>query len=70
MAGPGFKPAPNVFLPGNSKEKFGKDPPDVFIVDDLEIFLATTVDKSSRKKSGYIVERFIEPRASTIFVHT
>ena len=35
----------------------------------LEKLLATTVDKACGNASGSIVERFIKPRASTIFGH-
>ena len=65
---PGMKPAPNIFLPGHSKEKFVKEtPPYTLIMDNLETFLSTTVNKDRRKTSGAIVERFIKNRASTIF---
>ena len=37
VAGPGMNTAPNVVLPGHSKDKFEKEtPPDVLIVDNLE----------------------------------
>ena len=39
------------------------------IMENLEIFLATTVDKACGNVSGSIVDRFIKPRASTILVH-
>ena len=33
----GVNPSPKCFLPGNSKEKVGKEPlPDAFIMDNLE----------------------------------
>ena len=65
-----MKPVPNCVLPGHSKEKIGKEiPPDVLIVDNLETSLDTTVDKACDNAIGDIVERFIKPRASTIFVH-
>ena len=38
-------------------------------MDNLEASLATTVDKARGNASGSIVERFIKPRASTIFGH-
>ena len=36
-------------------------------MDNLETLLATTLDKARRNASGAIVERFIKPRASTMF---
>ena len=66
----GMKPSPKLVLPGHSKEKFGKKPPpDVLIMDNLETLLTTTVDKDFDNTSGAIVDRFIKPRASTIFGH-
>ena len=41
--------------------------PDALIMDNLETFLATTVDKARGNTSVSIVESFIKPRASTIF---
>ena len=38
-------------------------------MDSLETSLDTIVDKDRGNKSGSIVERFIKPRASTIFGH-
>ena len=62
--------ASNVFLPGNSKEKVGKETPtDTLIMDNLETSLATIVDKAHGNTGGSIVERFIKPIASTIFGH-
>ena len=70
VAGPGMKPAPNVFHPGHSKDKTEKGiPTDALIMDNLETSLATTVDYSFSNTSGAIVERFIKPSASTIFGH-
>ena len=70
VADPGMKPEPKLVLLEHSKEKVGKKtPPDSLIMDNLETLLATTVDKACCKTSGSIVERFIKPRASTIFVH-
>ena len=68
VAGTGVKPAPNVFLPGNSKEKFGKEtPPGVLIMDNLEILLAATLYKARGNTGGAILERFVKPRSSRIF---
>ena len=39
-------------------------------MDNLETSLATTVDKSRGHENGDIVDRFIKPIASKIFVHT
>ena len=70
MANPGINPATEFVLQGHSKEKTGKEPPpDALIMDNLETSLATTVDKDSGNTSGAIVERFIKPRASTMFGH-
>ena len=71
VAGPGMNPAPIFFLPGHIKDKIGKEPPspDVLIMDNLETSLATTVDKACVNGSGAILERFIKPRASTMFGH-
>ena len=38
-------------------------------MDNFETPLATTVDKARGNTSGDIVERFIKPRASSIFEH-
>ena len=38
-------------------------------MDNLETPLATTVDNYRGNASGAILERFIKPRASSIFVH-
>ena len=63
-----MNPAPKLVLPGHSKEKVGKNPPqDVLIMDNLETSLASTVYKDIGNTSGAIVERFIKPRASTMF---
>ena len=60
-----MNPAHNFVLPGNSKDKVGKEtPPDAFIMDNLETLLATIVDKSHGNTSGAIVNRLIKPRAS------
>ena len=53
------------FLPGHSKDKFGKEPPqDALIMYNLETLLETTVDKARGNSSGAIVERFIKNIAS------
>ena len=58
-----MKPAPKLVPTGHSKENFWKEPPpDVFMMDNLVISLATTVDKDRGKMSGAIVDRFIKPR--------
>ena len=68
MAVSGMNPAQNFVLPGNSKDKVGKEtPPDAFIMDNLETLLATIVDKSHGNTSGAIVNRLIKPRASKMF---
>ena len=55
-------------LPGSSNEKVGKEmPPYALLLDNLEILLATTMDKAHGNTSGSLVESFIKPRASTIF---
>ena len=65
---PGMKLVPEFFLPGNSKEKVGKETtPDFSIMDCLENFLAKTLDQARGNTSGAIVERFIKPIASTMF---
>ena len=65
MSGPGVKPVPIFFLPGNSKEKFGKETPlDALIVDNLETLLVTTADKTHGNASGSIVYMLIKSRAS------
>ena len=38
-------------------------------MDNLETLLATIVDTACGNKGGFIVERLIKPRASTIFCH-
>ena len=38
-------------------------------MDNLKTLLATTVYKARGNTSGAIVDRFIKPRASTIFLH-
>ena len=56
VAGPGMNSAPKFVLPGNSKEKVGKEPPsDSLIIDNLGTSLTTTVDKSRGNISGSIV---------------
>ena len=56
--------------PGNSKEKVGKEIPQYsLLIDNLETSLSTTVDKSCGNIGGAIVERFIKPIASTMFIH-
>ena len=68
VAGPGMKSATKLVLPGNRKEKFGKETsPDEFIRDNVESQLDTAVDKARGNVSGAIVKRFIKPRASTMF---
>ena len=70
VSGPGMNPEPKFVLPGYIKEKVGKEPPiDVLTMYNLEILLSTTVDKSRGNSIGSIVERFIKPRASTLFFH-
>ena len=70
VAQAGMNLAPTLFLPGYRKEKIEKKPtPDMLIMDNLEILMATTVDKTRGKKIGAIVDRFIKPKASTIFIH-
>ena len=65
-----MKPAPKLNPPGHRKEKVWKEtPPYLLIMDNLEKSLATTVDKALGNTSGAIVERFIKPRASTMFGH-
>ena len=47
MSGKGVNLAPKLFLPGNSKEKVGKEiPPYAFLVYNLDMSLATTMDKA------------------------
>ena len=59
-----------VFLPGKSKEKVGKETlPNVLIMINLEASLRITVDKDCGNSSGAIIEKFIKPRASKMFVH-
>ena len=63
-----MKSATKFILPEHSKKNVGKEtPPDLFIMDNLETLLAITVDNACGNTSGSIVERFIKPRASTIF---
>ena len=70
VAGPGIKPAPKIFLPGNSKDKIVKEPyPYALIMNNLGTLLVTTVDKARGNESGAIVERLIKPRASKMFGH-
>ena len=65
-----MKLEPKYFIPGNSREKVGKEtPPDTFIMDNLETLLATTVEKARGNSSGDIVERFNKPRVLTLFGH-
>ena len=53
--------APKFVFPGKRKEKIGKKiPPDLLLLDNLETSLAITMN-------GSILERFIKPRASTMF---
>ena len=53
MAGTGVNLAPKFVLPGNSKEKFGKEiPPDALLVDNLETSLATTMYKARGNTGG------------------
>ena len=60
--------APNFIIPGNSKNKVGKEiPPYQFLMDNLETSFPATVDKSCRKTCGDILERFIKPIESTMF---
>ena len=62
--------APKYVLMGNSKEKVGKViPTDVLLMDNLEISLATTVNKYRGNPGGAILERLIKPRPSTMFGH-
>ena len=63
-----MNPAPNLFCPGHIKEEVWKEPPPyTLIMDNMETSLATTVYKARGNTSGDIVERFIKPRASTMF---
>ena len=56
VAGPGMKPETKFVLPGNIKEKFGKEnPPDSLIIDNLETSLYTTAYKPCGNASGDIV---------------
>ena len=60
--------APKLVFSGHSNEKTEKETsPDALIMDNLLTSLATTVDKSHVNTIGSIVERFIKPRASTMF---
>ena len=60
-----MKPEPNFILTGKIKEKVGKETTsDALIMDNLETYLATTVDKARGNASGAIVERFIKFRSS------
>ena len=57
-----------MFLSGHIKEKVGKEnPPDALIVDNLETYFSTTVDKDSGNTSRSTVERFIKNIESTMF---
>ena len=59
-----MKPAPKFVIPGNSKDKFGKETlQDYLFMDNLEVLLATTLDKVFGNASGTIFLRFIKPRA-------
>ena len=70
MAGPGLDPETTFVPPGNNEGGVGKETPrDVLIMNNLETSLATTVDKASGNVNGSIVERFVKPRASSIFCH-
>ena len=70
VAGSGMNLEPNLFLPGNIKERVGKNPPsDVLIMNNLETMLSTTADKARGNTSGSIVGRFIKPRASKMSGH-
>ena len=52
------------------KEKVCKENyPYALVMDNLETSFATTVDNTRGNASGSIVERFIKPIESTIFVH-
>ena len=65
-----MKPAPKLVPPGNSREKVVKETPqDSLMKYNLKTSLATCVDKACGNTIGAIVERFIKPRASTMFGH-
>ena len=66
----GVNSAKNCVLPGNSKEKVGKEiNPDALLMDTLETSFTTTVDKASGNTGGEIVERFMKYIASESFGH-
>ena len=68
VAGPGMKPAPKLVPLGHRKDKVDKEtPPDALIMNHLETFLSTTVNKACANTCGSIVEKFIKPRSSTMF---
>ena len=70
MAGTGVNLSPNCVIPGNSKEKVGKEnPPDALIMENLETSLDTTVYKAGGNTVGSIVERFMKPSESTMLGH-
>ena len=59
-----MKPVPKLVPPGHSEDKFGKEtPPDALIMDNLEISLATTVDKARGNTSETVLERLIKFKA-------
>ena len=66
----GVNLAPKCVLPGNSKEKVGKEmPSDVLVMNNLETSSENTGDKAHRNANGSIVETFIKYTASMIFGH-
>ena len=70
VSGTGVDLAPKFVLSGNSKDKVEKlIPPDELLMDNLETSLAAMVDKSHVNTCEAIVDRFIKPRASTMFGH-
>ena len=70
MAGTGVNLVPNFLSHGTVKKNLGRTPPpDALVMDNLETFLATTVDKASGNATGSMLERFIKNRSPTMFGH-
>ena len=72
VTGSGVKPEPTFALPGNNKGEVRKEPPpppDLINMYNLETSLIATVDKTCGNSNGFIVERFIKLRYSTMFGH-
>ena len=62
VEGTGTNLAPNVLLPGNSKEKVAKEiPPYALLMEYLETSLAITVYKACGNTGRDIVQKFIKP---------